>query len=410
MLPQQTRTVDVIRWKLTDKEKVMKKLNGNGKNVPLKSFIGVAKGVVCYVVCFSAVILLCVACTNGAKTAGTEMYDAGDTVIQDVDNENYVDDEDECRDDDGDFICDTHSESKPKRYTGGHVCVSEDGRVTVESGTMPDGGHSSEYWSRWTFTDKAGKKHEILFEYESYQDHIHAIKKSDGSTYYIVNCYGGEGGIGEEWLTAYKIVGDTIREVNVADGSSRIKEREFRCDYGLQSWYMTAHGGGYDWILEYDSRTKNLYVPITVGYNLTDRYEIWHFNGSRFVKAGAGSNRHPHHSLAQYNSLLCYATTKDYIVRVDSLDSKELRYASWKRPKTMADKPDMVITGGGRMRKVPEVKEWAFDYYSFKNDDCMYIVGYNEFTMNRKGGGATCREYLLVKRKGKVVLKQEMGE
>lgn len=62
------------------------------------------------------------------------------------------------------------------------------------------------------------------------------------------------------------------------------------------------------------------------------------------------------------------------------------------------------------MREVPEVKEWAFDYYSFKNDDCMYIVGYNEFTMNRKGGGATRREYLLVKQNGKVVLKQEMGE
>lgn len=161
--------------------------------------------------------------------AGTETYDAGDTVTQDVDNENDVDDEDECRDDDGDFICDTHSESKLKRYMGGHVCASEDGLVTVESGTMPDGGHSPEYWSRWTITDKAGKKHEILLEYESYQDHIHAIKKSDGSTYYIVNCYGGEGGIGEEWLTAYKIVGDTIREVNVAVCSAMPRQKTISC-------------------------------------------------------------------------------------------------------------------------------------------------------------------------------------
>lgn len=388
----------------------MKKLEDKGNNVSLRYFFGGIKDIAWYVGCVSVVMLLWVACNNGAKTAGTDDVDSVS-----VDNERVALDEEDTEADSQDdkyaFVYDEYyDENKPRVYEGGHVCVSEDGRVTVESGTMPCGGNSPEYWSRWTITDKAGKKHEILFENESYQDHIHAIKKSDGSTYYIVNCYGKEGGIGEEWLEAYRIVGDTILEVNVADGGNRIKKREFYCDYGLQSWYMTAHGGGYDWILEYDSRMKNLYVPITIGYNLTDRYEIWHFNGSRFVKAGAGSNRHLHHSLAQYNRLLCYATTKDYIVRVDSLDSKKLRYASWKRPKTMADEPDIVITGGRRMREVPEVKEWAFDYYSFKNDDCMYIVGYNEFTMNHKGGGATCREYLLVKQNGKVVLKQEMGE
>lgn len=387
----------------------MKKLEDKGKNVPLRYFLGGIKDIAWYVGCVSVVMLLWAACNNGAKTAGTDDVDSVS-----VDNERVVSDEKDSEDDSQDdkyaFVYDEYyEESKPKRYTGGHVCASEDGLVTVESGTMPSGGNSPEYWSRWTITDKAGKKHEILFENESYQDHIHAIKKSDGSTYYIVNCYGKDGGIGYEWLEAYRIVRDTIREVNVADGGNRIKELEFRCDYGLQSWYMTAHGGGYDWILEYDSRTKNLYVPITVDYDLTDRYDIWHFNGNRFVKAGTGSNRHLHHNLAQYNCLLCYATTKDYIVRVDSLDTKELRYASWKRPKTMADKPDMVITGGKRLTGVNEVKEWSYDYFSFKSGNSEYLVDCHE-VKKKKGGGGTYHKYLIMKRNGKVVLKQEMGE
>ncbi|MDO4310695.1 MAG: hypothetical protein Q4C43_08250 [Prevotella sp.] len=361
----------------------MKKLEDKGKNVPLSYFFGGIKDIAWYVGCVSMVMLLWVACNNGAKTARTDDVDSVS-----VDNERVALDEEDTEADSQDdkyaFVYDEYyDENKPRVYEGGHVCVSENGLVSVESGTMPCGGNSPECWSRWTITDKAGKKHKILFEYGSYQDHVHSIKKSDGSTYYIVNCYCKEGGIGYEWLEAYKIVGDTIHEVNVADGGSNIQTREFRCDYSLQGWYMTAHGGGYDWILEYDSRTKNLYVPITVGYDLIDRYDIWHFNGSRFVKAGSGPNRLIHRSLAQYESLLCYATTKDYIVRVDSLDTKELRYASWKRPKTMADKPDMVITGGKRLKGVNEVKEWSYDYFSFKSGNSEYLVDCHE--VKKKG-------------------------
>lgn len=384
----------------------MKKLEDKGKNVPLRYFFGGIKDIAWYVGCVSVVMLLWVACNNGAKTAGTETSDAGDTITQDVDNENDVDDEDENV-----YVCDECSGNEErKRYTGGHVCASEDGRITIESGYMPCEGNSPECYSRWTFIDEAGKQHERQFENTAYQNRVYPVKKSDGTTYYIVVCYNRSGGEGWNWLEAYKLVGDTIRKVNVADGSNMIKEYEFNVSYYVQSWYIATGGGDcHNWILDYDSSSQNLYRAITNGFDPTDRYEIWHFDGQRFRHKGVAPNRRLHRSLSQYNSLIRYFRTKDYIVRVDSLDTKELRYASWKRPKTMADKPDMVITGGKRLKGVNEVEEWSYDYFSFKSGNGEYLVDCHE-VKKKKGGGGTYHKYLIMKRNGTVVLKQEMDE
>lgn len=84
---------------------------------------------------------------------------------------------------------------------------------------------------------------------------------------------------------------------------------------------------GYDWIIEYDIHTKELYVPITTEDNdITDRYKVWRFDGNRFVYQGERANRHLNSGLSPYDRLLQYVTTKDYTVRVDMLANGELRY------------------------------------------------------------------------------------
>lgn len=40
----------------------------------------------------------------------------------------------------------------------GHGCMSEDGRITIESGMHPDGGTAPDYWTVWTIKDDEGKK------------------------------------------------------------------------------------------------------------------------------------------------------------------------------------------------------------------------------------------------------------
>lgn len=298
-----------------------------------------------------------------------------------------------------------------------HVCKSEDGRITIRSGIEPFGGTSPDYWSEWTIKDEKGESHTFFSGYSSYQDRVHRIAKADGDEYYIVNCSGkASSSDGYEWLQAFKIVGDTVQEVNVMDGSEIGEDRDmesantFEVNYVIPDWYFATYGAGYDWILEYDEHSQDLYVPITTDYcEIIDRYQVWHFDGTRFVhKADNYPNKHLHESLGQYEKLLLYCTTNDYIVRVDCLSGSQLRYASWKKPKTTADETDVVIYGG--VEYYPEEDKNGYRPcrdFRFKNSGYEYIVNYCEIK-EEDDGSALHYDYLLVRRNGKVLTKQEI--
>jgi len=92
-------------------------------------------------------------------------------------------------------------------------------------------------------------------------------------------------------------------------------------------------------------------------------------------------------------------------------NGKTLRYASWKKPKTMADAPDIVINGGERRQFPCAPDEYhRDDEFSFVKDGYEYIVNYNEVIPNKEGFGATSHIYLLVKKGGKTIVKQEKEE
>lgn len=296
-------------------------------------------------------------------------------------------------------------------YKDGHVCISEDGRISIESGMVPDGGTAPDYWARWRIKDDKGKTHVMMYPETSYQNKVHAINKTDGTVFYIVNCYGKASSVdGYEWIQAYKIVGDTIQQVNVMDGSDDVGNHRFLVNYYIPSWYESTKGTGYDWVLDYDVHTRNLHVPITNDKRkIIDRYQVWHFDGNRFVYQGEKPHRNLHQSLADYSCLLCYATTKDYILRVDSTASMGLRYAAWKRPKTMADKPDIIITGGTKRHYDAAPDELrACDDYCFSNGSFEYVVNYCEVKMLENGLGEH-HDFLLVRKNGNVVKKQELS-
>lgn len=184
----------------------------------------------------------------------------------------------------------------------------------------------------------------------------------------------------------------------------------FFVNYNIPSWSFATNGAGYDWILEYDIHTKNLYVPVTMeDGTIADRYKVWNFDGNRFVYQGEKFHKNLHKSLAGYSTLICYATTKDYILRIDSLDGGGLRYASWKKPKTMADKPDIIIDGGNKQHyEVASDELCPCDDYRFCNGSFEYVVNYCEVKKADDDRGGEHHDFLLVMRKGKVMKKQEL--
>lgn len=322
-----------------------------------------------------------------------------------------VDDSDSSSDDSEDSE-DDDSDASDEEVAKPHVCVSEDGRVTIESARCSGGGTSPDYWAKWTIVGDDGKKHVVKMPTSSYQSQVHAVRKADGKTYYIVNCFGkASGADGYEWLEAYEIVGKWVREVKVVDGGRKRKgteEPEFSVNYKIPNWFFKTLGFGYDWILEYDTRLREIYVPITVDdREMIDRYRVWRHNGTRFVCMGERGNRNLHPSLLDYVALTLYASSKDYVVRVDSLRNKELRLAVWRKPKKMSDVPDVVVSKGKRKHHGLDSRGYTLcDDYHFIQEGTKYVINFQENHFN-KNGACTHHEYFLKRRGGKTLVKQE---
>lgn len=346
-------------------------------------------------------LVILAGCVNKSHDTKTEENPSGlnDTIVSEITDEEISDaDEDST---------DSATGDEAEGTSGGYVCVSEDGKVTIESGIYEGGGTAPDYWAEWTIVGDNGKKRKISFNYSSYHDRVHAIHKNDGSTYYLVSCSAKtSSAFTDEWLEAYRIVGDSIWEVNITDGDRKRDEYGFHISYDIPGWYFATNGEGYDWIFEYDPATQNLYVPLVDDEEILDRYDVWHFNGDRFVHTGHQPHKGLHDSLAKYNRLISSFNTKDYIIRIDSLDSRELRYASWKRPKTIAEKPDIIITGGKREEHYAAPDELKrCDDYRFTKDGYEYIVNYCETKLISHGFGEH-HDFLLVKKGDKIILKQ----
>ncbi len=164
-----------------------------------------------------------------------------------------------------------------------------------------------------------------------------------------------------------------------------------------------TNGKGWDWLFEYDTKDKNLYIPQIVYIEeviliISDRYRVCHFNGKEFVDKGESAHRGLHKSLINYYGLACYFRNKNYFARVNQMDEKgNLRYVSWNSTLDISRQPDIVMQG--------VIYDEEENTYTFANDGYEYVVGYSEDKPTSEGM-YEYHEYLMVKN-GKIVLKEE---
>ena len=286
------------------------------------------------------------------------------------------------------------------------TCVSEDSRMTFQCWDTGMGGTCPEYAVICQFLTKDGKSITENLRGEegspAWVPSVHSIKSDDGSTYYLaIRKHRASSNDGYMWVDAFVIDHDSLKRVNMFDSS--IDEDDLCVNYYISDWYFTTNGEGWDWLYEYDTKSRDLYIPTTVSFEesipvITDRYRVYHFNGKKFVYQGEHSHKGLHSSLGNYQQLARYFRTPNYLVRVDILDDGSLRYASWKSTFDMSRKPDLVIMGGQYDKEN--------DAYTFINDDYHYYVGYSE-NKELPEGGYEHHEYLMIKKNGKVVLKEE---
>ena len=289
------------------------------------------------------------------------------------------------------------------------TCVSEDGAMKFYSWNTGRGGTCPDYAVMCQFRTKEGKVvTEDFCDREgepAWVSVVHALKKDDGSTYYITTrSHRASSNDGYMWMDAFMIDNDTLKNVSVYDAGDDLDECGLEINYRISDWYYATNGEGWDWLFEYDVKNKNLYIPQTVFVDetipiISDRYKVYHFNGKEFVDKGESAHKGLHKSLGNYYRLASYFRTKNYLVRVDQMDEKgTLRYASWNSTLDMSRKPDIVIQGG--------IYDKEKNTYTFTNDGYEYVVGYSEDKPISEGMYEH-HEFLMVKKNGKVVLKEE---
>lgn len=289
-----------------------------------------------------------------------------------------------------------------------HTCTSEDGNMKFYSWNTGMGGTCPDYAVVCQFRNKDGKAITEDFSVKesmpAWVSRVHSIKKNDDSTYYItVRSHRASSNDGYMWMDGFVIDQDSVRNVSVLDGGDDLDECGLDINYRISDWYYTTNGDGWGWLFEYDTQTKNLYVPIVVYIEesipiISDRYRVYHFNGMEFVDMGESPHKGLYKPLCNYKRLARYFRTKNYIVRIDMMDNGNYRYASWKATSNMSSKPELIVTNG--------IYDADKEIYKFTNEGVEYIADYSE-DKPLPEGGFEHHEFLIVKRNGKVILKEE---
>lgn len=169
------------------------------------------------------------------------------------------------------------------------------------------------------------------------------------------------------------------------------------------SVYYAPYGRYY---MDLECNNGKFLLPLTrendhnSGYGdlFTGRCVSYKWNGAYFSNNGfvypLDNDLYP--TLKNYQSYVGQFEFDKWIVRVDKMSNGAFRYASWKRPKTTSDVPDMILNRGAE-----EVIEEACFRYVFRNNEYSYIILCNFFELSAE---------LVVKRNSQVLMRIESIE
>lgn len=198
---------------------------------------------------------------------------------------------------------------------------------------------------------------------------LYTVKADNGETYYLAHTYVRESGnLGYAQIKPFRIKDNRLEYVSIFDEepdgwSGNCTARE----YSVADWYFKTYmGEGWDWLYRYNPETKTIYVPALNYEELTDRYNLYRFNGAKFEYVGDDGGFWLHPSIRDFSQIVMLFCTPNYRVRVDEMPDGTYRYASWKKGKTMDEAPDLIINGG--------VYNEDGLTFSFKNDGYLYSV------------------------------------
>ena len=260
-----------------------------------------------------------------------------------------------------------------------NIAESDDGNIRIYSwdtqlgGTMVCWDNVIQYRSNgkiksydgsiWS-VDESREENEI--DFGCWTKAIYTFNRNDGQTIYVTESY-----FRESSSYGYS----TLDAFNISDGKLKMIEDAFvipndnfhlGIEYIIPSWYFLTDGKGWDWIFSLDRNTQTFYVPVVDDLELLDQYDLYRFNGNKFVYAGREGGYWLHPSLRKFERLEKLAQVGKFLIRIDRISSGKFRYSSWSGTEDMTEKPDIVIENG----KYHEEK----DEYRFINGNYTYSI------------------------------------
>lgn len=264
-----------------------------------------------------------------------------------------------------------------------NIAASEDGNVRIYSwdtqlgGTMicwdnviqyrSDGILKSFEGSIWSIEES---QEDNEMDFGCWTKAIYTFKRNDGQTIYVTESY-----FRESSSYGYS----TLDAFYISDGKLKMIEDAFvtpndnfhiGIEYIIPAWYFLTDGKGWDWIFSLDRNTQTFYVPVVDDLELLDQYDLYRFNGTKFVYAGREGGYWLHSSLRKFERLEKLAHVGKFLIRIDRISSGNFRYSSWNGTEDMTKKPDIIIENGRYDKEKNE--------YSFINGKYTYYINTKE--------------------------------
>ncbi len=255
---------------------------------------------------------------------------------------------------------------------------------TGMGGTCPD-------IARYTLLkDAAGKVHLLGRDHECSQlIDIYSLKTRKGETVYLLHDYFREwSSYGAAWVWGCRIKGHSLDTLALFPHGDAAVGTE----YSIPGWFFAANDGeGWEWLFKLHG--DDLYVPVVIDDGITDRYDLYRWNGTSFDSVGNVGNRRLHPSLQHHDNLTTYFVTKGFRIRIDQMPDGSYRYTSWPRSRETSTKSDLIIMGG--------CYDEMQSCYLFENDGYTYNVGGDSHSSGKNNFRG-----LTVEKAGKIFLQQ----
>ena len=216
-------------------------------------------------------------------------------------------------------------------------------------------------------------------ECSGYKREITQLKAASGETVYLIKSFfKADNFSGSSTLEAIKIDNNGTSNVKF-NRNGKTSDKQSVSFSNMSGWYFRTNEEGWTWLMCYNEDEQNVYVSLSdeIPFNgndrleqLSDRYDIYHFNGKEFVYQRTSAGYWLHFYLADYKYLEVIGEIGEHTIRIDRMSDGSFRYASWKGTADMSTMPSLVVNKG------------TFDEnshrYTFVNDEYSYIVGVND--------------------------------